>query len=105
MQAFLKRPLKMGGLLTFPYIHGGEMGYTWSATTQQQRRNFVGQTPYSFKPDHHIPGSGGMAQSIMFMVKFLASNQTKEATLDTTKMYKQEYVTRQIAQQHPTDWW
>ena len=29
--------------------------------------------------------------------------RTKEATLDTTKMYKQEYVTRQIAQQHPTE--
>ena len=29
MQASLKRPLKMGGMLTFPFILGGEMGYTW----------------------------------------------------------------------------
>ena len=32
-----------------------------------------------------------------------SSNQTKEATIETTKMYKQDYVTRQIAQQHPTE--
>ena len=63
----------------------------------------MSQTPYSLKQDHHALGRGRMATSIMFMVKFLSSNQTKEATIETTKMYKQEYVTRQIAQQHPTE--
>ena len=29
MLASLKRPTKMGGTLTFPFIRGGEMGYTW----------------------------------------------------------------------------